>query len=100
MEKKMTETSLSPGAISKQAKPIDQDWDGNQSWWSFTAYLCFAGCISFGVIGLFLSGINYFIAPGGFGSKIGMVLVFAAFPLMLFGSHALDKVAESEKKDK
>ncbi len=94
----MTEISLPLGANPQPAKSIAKNLDVNQSWWSFTAYLCFTGSISFGVIGLFLSGINYFIAPGGTGAKIGTILVFAAFPLMLFGSHALDKIAENDKK--
>ena len=95
----MTEISLPLGAISKQAKPAREDLDNNHSWWNFTAFLCLAGGISFGIIGLFLGGIGYFVGADGIDSKIGTILVFAAFPLMLFGAHALDKVSESAKEE-
>lgn len=96
----MTEISLPLGAASNRTKDTEENQPANEPWWNFTAYFCFAGCVSFGAIGLFLSGINYFIAPGGVGFKIGTILVFAALPLMLFGAHALDKVEENAKKDK
>lgn len=100
MEKKMRKVSLPLGAISNQAKHIDNALHKNQSWWNFTAFLCLAGGVSFGIIGLFLSGIGYFVGADGVDSNIGTILVFAAFPLMLFGASALDKVSENVKKGK
>lgn len=99
MEKKVTEISLPLlGTISKTKKDVGKNQRKNQTWWNFIAFLCLAGGASFGVIGLFLSGIGYFSGADGVDSKIGTILACAAFPLMIFGAHALDKLEESEKK--
>lgn len=93
----MTEISLPLTADLQQSDSVEKDLNGYQARWNCTAYFCFAVGVLAGVAGLFLSGINYFTAPEGTGAKIGTLLVFAVLPLMLFGSHALDKIAECSK---
>ena len=94
----MTEISIPLNTISKQANPAREGWDNNQSWWNFTAFLCLAGGISFGIIGLFLSGIGYYVGANGVDFKIGTTLVFSAFPLTILGAHALVKVSAETRK--
>lgn len=96
----MTEISLPLGAISNQAKSIDDVWQRNQTWWNLTAFLCLAGGSSFGIIGLVMSGIGYFVGADAVDSKIGTILVSLFFLMMMFGAHALDKVSADEKKEK
>lgn len=93
----MTDIPLTIERISETA-----NLDGNEhyekgSTWKSAAFLCFAGSIILGIVGLLISGIGYFAADR-FDSNVGTVLVFLAFPLMLFGAHALDKVSEAAKK--
>ena len=93
----MTEISIPLDTISKRANPAREGWDNNQSWWNFTAFLCLAGGISFGIIGLFLSGIGYFAGADGIDCKIGTTLVFSAFPLTILGAHCFNKIEQVKK---
>ena len=96
----MTELSIPLGAISNQAKCIDHDWHKNQTCWNFTAFLCPAGGVSFGIINLFLSVAGYFFGADRIDFKIGTILVSSSFPLMMFGAHALDIAAKNDRKKK
>ena len=95
----MTEIPLTIEQISETSNRDGNERNENESGWKSVAFLCFAGSIIFGIVGLLISGIGYFAADR-FDSNVGTILVFLAFPLMLFGAHALDKVSEAAKKQK
>lgn len=94
----MKETTLPTGAGLERTRHAGTASADNQWRWNFAAFFCFTGSVSLAVGGLFLSGADYFIQSGGVNSNAGIRLIYAAFPLMLCGSHALDKSADAEKK--
>ncbi len=70
--------------------------------WILCLYFCGMGGVAIGLIGLSLSALKFF----GFMDKapalnrIGTLLIFLAFPVLMFGSHAMDKIAEIDKGEK
>jgi hypothetical protein len=70
--------------------------------WILTLYFCSIGGIVTGLSGLYLSGLAFF----EFGdaalhiNKLGMWLIMSAFPLVMIGAHALDKISEIDNAAK
>lgn len=93
----MTESVVSRGIIS-EVKSVDQNRLKKMNWWGLTAFIGFAGGILSSVIGLLMSGIGHIAGANEIDSKIGTILVFLSFPLMMLGAHALDKRAETREK--
>lgn len=101
MEKKMTEITLPLNTIYKNGKSIADDSIKKPTTWNFAALLGFTGGASFAVIGLFMNFVGYFFESGKVSlemNKIGTVLICIAFPLTIFGAHALDKISENKRK--
>lgn len=64
--------------------------------WTLALYFCVATGIISALTGLILGAVSYF---GWFGNadsvnQIGNLLIIAAFPLLMLGAHALDKISE------
>lgn len=94
----MTEISMPLGAVADQTGKADKDSNGGQCRWNFTAFLCLAGGISFGAIGLFLNGIGYFSAAAAVEFNIGTTMVSWSIPLMLIGAHTHNRTSEETTK--
>ena len=64
--------------------------------WTLALYLSVTAGIISALTGLILGAVSYF---GWFGNadsvnQIGNLLIIAAFPLLMLGAHALDKIGE------
>lgn len=97
----MTEITLSGETINKNKILPVAKLNKKPTPWNFTALLGFTGGVSFAVIGLFMNLVGYFFERENVSaemSKIGTALICIAFPLMLIGAAALDKISESKKK--
>ena len=68
--------------------------------WNLVLFFSTAAGVLFGLIGLVMSGIAYFVLTENSKTvnQAGTWLIVAAFPLMIFGAHALDKIKENEAK--
>lgn len=91
----MKEIILETPAVIKDAER--QVFDGTKkqiSRWTVALYLSIAGGIVCASTGLTLGAISYlalFDDPDAV-NQIGNFMIIAAFPLMMFGAHALDKI--------
>lgn len=70
--------------------------------WTYALFVGMTGGIVSGLSGLVLGAISYL---GDFNNAksvnfAGNLLLIAAFPLMMFGAHALDKINEIKKNRK
>jgi hypothetical protein len=70
--------------------------------WNYVLFAAMGGGIVSGLSGLVLGAISYIFTFQN--AKIinftGNLLLIGAFPLMMFGAHALDKIREIEKEQK
>ena len=88
--------TLKPETRKNASTQIKQDK------WVLIVIFSVTGGFALGLIGLIMSGLAYF----GFTenakeiNRIGTWLIVAAFPLIIFGAHALDKIAATEKQKK
>ncbi len=67
--------------------------------WTFILFVSMGGGIFLGLTGLVLGAISYLVAFKN-ADRInfaGNFMLIAAFPLMMFGAHALDKISEIKK---
>jgi phosphatidylglycerophosphate synthase len=64
--------------------------------WTIILYFCSIGGLLIGLSGLTLSGLSYFefFEKANHLHKLGTWLIVVAFPLIMFGAHALDKIGE------
>lgn len=71
-----------------------------QKRWSIVLYFCGIGGIFIGACGLLLSALEYFkfVNKTARLIEIGTGLIVLAFPLIMFGAHALDKIGELKRK--
>lgn len=97
----MTEVILPLGAISKSKKLSTGGSGKKRTMWNFTALICYAVGVSSAISGLFMNGVGLSFETGNTSlemNKIGTILIGLAFPLTLFGAHALDKIAEYKRQ--
>ena len=68
--------------------------------WLLILYFSGFGGIFIALTGLFLSGLAYFrfIEKSLNIHKTGTLLIVLAFPLIMIGAHALDKIGEIKRK--
>ena len=95
----MKEMTLTLNAI-----PIDKDREisaGKKKRWTQILFFTGIGGISVGVCGLLISAMTllHVIEKKSFADRIGVLLIIVAFPLIMFGAHALDKIRECEKAE-
>lgn len=70
--------------------------------WTTLLFGCAVLGISSGILGLSISLLNFLglLARNEGAGRLSVLLVALAFPLMMFGAHAMDKIAEIEKAEK
>lgn len=86
------------------AIPKDTDREisaGRKKRWTQILFFTGIGGIVVGVCGLLISAMTllHVIEKRSFADCIGVLLIIAAFPLIMFGAHALDKIRECEKAE-
>lgn len=64
--------------------------------WTFTLYFSVIAGIIFAIAGLVLGAFSYLglFADAETVNQFGNLIIIAAFPLMILGAHALDKINE------
>ncbi len=70
--------------------------------WTYILFISMGGGILLGLAGLVLGAISYLVAFKN-ADRInfaGNFMLIAAFPLMMFGAHALDKISEIKSRRK
>jgi hypothetical protein len=74
----------------------------NRKRWILALYFCSIGGFSAGLIGLSMSALAFwgFIKNAGLINQIGMWLIVAAFLLVVFAAHAVDKIAKIDRNEK
>lgn len=91
----MKEVTLETPAIIEDAEQKVFDSTKKQiTRWTTALYLSFTAGILCASTGLTLGAISYlelFVNPGAI-NQIGNFMIIAAFPLMMTGAHALDKI--------
>lgn len=74
--------------------------NSNRKFWLTALYVCSIGGLLTGFIGLLMSALEFFgiiERAAGF-NRTGTWLMVIAFPVVMFGAHAMDKIAEIDKK--
>jgi len=93
----MKEITLETPAVIETAKKEVFDSTKKQiTFWTIALYLSFIAGILCASTGLVLGAVSYlglFKNPDSV-NQIGNFMIIAAFPLMMFGAHALDKINE------
>lgn len=99
----MKEITLEIPAVVENAEKLSFDRTKNRIVrWTAMLYLSVVAGILCASTGLTLGAISYtglFDNPGAV-NQIGNFMIIAAFPLMMFGAHALDKINEIKKEKK
>lgn len=94
-EKAMKEMSLqSPLIIEKSAGRDSDNYQKRLNRWTLAFCLSIGGGIIAGLTGLVLGAISYLgiFQNADAVNQTGNLLIIAAFPLMMFGAHTLDKI--------
>jgi hypothetical protein len=83
-------------AAESEAKPVVSETDRRIRRWSFISYLSFSCGILAATAGIILGAESYagMLSDAGTINSIANFLIIAAFPLMMLGAHALDKLSE------
>ncbi|HEY8559097.1 MAG TPA: hypothetical protein VIL74_01745 [Pyrinomonadaceae bacterium] len=90
----------SPTVLENAAKPVADTWKKQRQHWTLTLFVSVGAGVVCAVAGLILGAISYL----GFGETadrlnlLGNLMIIAAFPLMMLGAHALDKINELKQK--
>lgn len=94
----MKEITLPESNLVKD-KTAESKADALKRRWLLILYFCGFGGIFLACTGLFLSGLSYFrfVERELNIHKIGIILIVLAFPLIMFGAHALDKIGEIKR---
>lgn len=76
--------------------------NANSRGWILILYFCGFGGLTLGLTGLFLSGLAFFRFAANTAqiNRIGTWLMVAAFPVVILGAHAMDKIAEIRNAEK
>lgn len=79
-----------------EEKPASDSVKKRFSRWMLALYLSLCAGIISAVSGLFLGAVSYLglFRNAKAVNQIGNLMIIAAFPLMMFGAHALDKINE------
>lgn len=85
----------------KTAQKISNIRNTRQRWIS-ALLLSSASGVLVGLTGLLISGLNFFgaIEKTSVISHLGTLLIVIAFPLVMFGAHAMDKIGEIDRMEK
>lgn len=67
--------------------------------WTFPLYFCMITGLVSAFTGLFFGAVSYFawFGDGDLVNQIGNLLIIAAFLLLMFAAHALDKISQIKK---
>jgi hypothetical protein len=95
-------TLETPAIIKNTEKEFSDNTKIRITRWSAVLYLSIAGGLSCTSTGLVLGAISYLgmFKDSDAVNQLGNFLIIAAFPLMMLGAHALDKINQikTEKK--
>lgn len=96
---RMKEITLPDSHLIKNSKEKSKT-ESLQKSWLLVLYFCGFGGIFIALTGLFMSGLSHFrlIENDLNIHQIGTILIVAAFPLIMFGAHALDKIGELKRR--
>lgn len=86
--------------VSEETKPEIAAVKNNRQRWIVTLTFSSASGVLVGLTGLIIGGLNLFgmIEKSSVISHVGTLLLVIAFPLVMFSAHAMDKIAEIDKK--
>jgi len=99
----MKEIFLQTPPIVKNAEKATSETDKKTlSRWMLALFLSVIGGTVSAFAGLILGAISYlgFFRNASSVNQIGNLMVIGAFPLMMFGAHALDKINEIKHRPK
>jgi high-affinity Fe2+/Pb2+ permease len=85
-----------PAVIEETGRRITNNHKRRRQRWTFALYLSVIAGIISAFSGLALGALSYIglFRNAEFANEIGNLLIIAAFPLMMLGAHALDKINE------
>jgi hypothetical protein len=97
----MKEILLEPPKIVEETEKKFLD-DKRVRRWTLVLYFSTIAGITSAISGLVLGAVSYldFFGKGETVNQIGNLMIIAAFPLMMFSAHALDKINEIKSKQK
>ena len=98
----MKEITLPKTTIFSEKKLIADAFQKRLNRWFYALLFSFSIGIILAISGLILGGLSYF---GLFANKdsinqIGNLMIIAAFALLMFGAHSLDKISAIKKQQK
>ena len=99
----MKEVLLEKPTVSERAKTkISATEQKSLSRWRATLFFGFIAGIVSAVSGLILGAVSYtgFFRNPRAANQAGNLMIIAAFPLMMLGAHALDKINEIKRSQK
>jgi len=100
--KEMKDLTIPFEAVSEETKPETAAVKNNRKGWLTALVFSSASGVAVGLSGLIISALNFFgmIEKTSVVSHVGTLLIVIAFPLVMFSAHAMDKIAEIDKKEK
>ncbi|HMS38730.1 MAG TPA: hypothetical protein PKE69_00650 [Pyrinomonadaceae bacterium] len=98
----MEEIVLQTHTIAKTETSANEIYQKRIRSWNFVLFAAMGGGIVSGLLGLVLGTISYIFAFKNAKTInfTGNFMLITAFPLMMLGAHALDKIREIEKSKK
>ncbi len=99
----MKEIVLQPRAVIEETeKRVSANDKKRLSRWTSALYFSVIAGMIFAVAGLVLGAFSYFglFTNAELFNQIGNLMIIAAFPLMMLGAHALDKINEIKRGKK
>lgn len=99
-KKMVNRTDLRPDGNKNQA--TSSNFNKSRNKWILALYFSSIGAFCAGLTGLIINGLTLinFIARTKEISRIGTLLIVAAFPLAYLGAHALDQIEKIDKARK
>ena len=96
----MKEVFLEKPTVSEKANTeISETQQKSLSRWRATLFCSFIAGIVSAIAGLILGAVSYtgFFRNARAANQTGNLMIIAAFPLMMLGAHALDKINEIKR---
>lgn len=97
-KKKMKEILMPISVVYRKESSIRANARKSENCWTFVLLFGIFVGVAFDLLGLVMSGVAYFEVSESSKqiNQIGTWLIAAAFPLVMLGAHALDKIKQIE----
>lgn len=98
----MKELAIPFEAVSVETTPKISNVKNTRQKWIWALSFSSLSGVLVGLTGLLISGLNFFgaIEKTSVFSHLGTLLIVIAFPLAMFGAHAMDKIGEIDRIEK